>query len=116
MLAAGDASEADAAVRELRPDIEAWRIGLEKAFNNWSFRPEAQPASDLKRGLKIWVAALETRVAEIVDNLRGQVSEEEGQRFYQLLGSYRGVSEAALEYARASDSIDWGEWREEKFS
>ncbi len=36
--------------------------------------------------------------------------------FYRLLGGYRGVSDAALAYARAAGAIDWKQWQEEKFS
>jgi dipeptidyl aminopeptidase/acylaminoacyl peptidase len=45
----------------------------------------------------------------------GQVTEEEGESFYRVLGSYRGVSEAALAYAGAAADTDWTHWQEEKF-
>jgi uncharacterized membrane protein YccC len=34
----------------------------------------------------------------------------------QLLGSYRGVSEAAIAYTAVVGDVDWAQWREERFS
>jgi len=43
------------------------------------------------------------------------VSSQDGENFYRLLGAYRGLSEAMVEYAGASGVIDWAGWRQEKF-
>jgi len=32
-----------------------------------------------------------------------------------LLGSYRGLSEAAIGYAQLAEGIKWAQWREERF-
>jgi len=42
-------------------------------------------------------------------------SARDGESFYRLLGAHRGVSEALVNYARSTDTIDWAQWSEERF-
>ena len=44
----------------------------------------------------------------------GSVSPEEVDNMYPLLGAYRGVSEALLEFAQRAARIDWARLREER--
>ena len=46
----------------------------------------------------------------------GQLSDRDEENFYHLLGAYRGVSEALVDYAGSSGGIDWARWREERFA
>ena len=45
-----------------------------------------------------------------------EVSNDLGTNLYELLGALRSLSEAAIDYARRADDIDWAHWREERFS
>jgi hypothetical protein len=73
-------------------------------------------AEDRQNDLPQRFSALETRIEEAARQARGLVPEKEGERFYGLLGSYRGVSSAVSAYLRAAGRIDWSAWREERFS
>jgi hypothetical protein len=45
----------------------------------------------------------------------GELSDWEGENFYRLLGAYRGLSEALIEYANTAGGIGWEQWRESRF-
>lgn len=115
LLDSAEAPQAAAVVDELHDDIESWRGAIEASFGEWSTQPEARPGDGQREGLKAWVAGLETKIAEAAERARGNVTEEEGEAFYRLLGGYRGVSEAMAGYAGAARRVDWSEWREERF-
>jgi hypothetical protein len=44
-----------------------------------------------------------------------KVSDLTGENFYRLLGAYRGVSEALVNYVGSAGTIDWERWKEERF-
>ena len=59
---------------------------------------------------------LEARVEEVLNRATGaQFSEMDGEHFYGLLGAYRSVSEALVDYAGTASAIDWARWRESRF-
>ena len=60
--------------------------------------------------------SLESRIKKILDRIEdNQLSEIDKENFYRLLGAYRGVSDALLEYSGNAGLIDWTEWREARF-
>ena len=44
-----------------------------------------------------------------------ELSDRDGEDFYRLIGAYRGLSEALIEYAGSAEGIDWKRWRESRF-
>ena len=62
------------------------------------------------------LAALETRIEEAFAQLgEDEISEAEYENFFQRLGNYRGLAEAAGDFARAAAVMDWPRWRETRF-
>ena len=104
------------AVPVLRDDLAAWHAGLGGIFGRWARHPEADPVATLEQRLERQLAQLETRLGEVVNHGGRDLSADAGERFFRLLGGYRGVSEAALSYAGVAQSINWSQWREERFS
>ncbi len=45
----------------------------------------------------------------------GELSDQDKEHLYRLLGAYRSLSEAGLEYAKTAEGIDWRHWRESRF-
>ena len=45
----------------------------------------------------------------------GALDDGDRERLYRLLGAYRGLSEAGLNYATVAEGIPWGAWRESRF-
>ena len=101
---------------ELREDVKTWHAGIENIFGRWSRKPEAEPVGGLRQRLDTGLIRLEERIEAVVNRAGAEVSREEGENFFQVLGGYRGVSEAALAYAGAAQAINWSHWREERFS
>jgi uncharacterized membrane protein YccC len=116
LLDAGGAPQAESLVREMRDDARVWRAGIEKTFRHFSENAESESASDLQARLASLITSLEKRIDETVaQSGEKELSDEDGENFYRLLGGYRGVSEAAVAYAGVAGRIDWGQWREEMF-
>ncbi len=101
---------------ELREDVKTWQAGIENIFGTWARKPEAEPVTALKQRLETGLVRLEEQVEEVVNRAGGEVSREEVENFFRVLGGYRGISEAALAYAGAAQVIHWSHWREERFS
>ncbi len=74
------------------------------------------PADTLREGLAARLAQLERRIEETMNHAaEGELSDQENERFYRLLGAYRGLSEAGVEYAAMAEGIAWERWRESRF-
>ena len=59
---------------------------------------------------------LEARIEETLDKAtEEQLNDQDGENFYILLGVYRGLSEAVINYVGSAGGIDWTRWREERF-
>jgi len=103
-------------VQELLADIRAWRLRVQEAFQRLSKDPAI---GDTERSLAILgeiLENLEKRVEETLNKAaEGQLSTQDGENFYRLLGAYRGISEALVGYIVNADTIEWGRWREARF-
>ena len=98
--------------RQLQEDFRSWRTALEALFQRWAENPTAEPADDLRGRL----TKIETRIAQTFAAAgEGQVSDEAYENFYQLLGSYRDLSEAAVGYAQLAHGFKRAQWQEARF-
>jgi len=113
---AGDRGQAASLTRALGEDIQAWRTGMEETFMKWSRHPDADATVDLQGHLANWIDSLEARIEAVLaqTDTTGFSSEEE-QHFFRLLGGIRGVTAAAIGCAGIAGTIDWKQWREERF-
>jgi len=114
-----DHRQADLLVRELLDDVRAWRLLVEGQFRLWADNPAMAlgPSVELQARLEARLAKLETRVDETFRLTgEGELSAEDYENFYRLLGSLRGLSETAIAYVRLAEKFDWADWREERFS
>jgi hypothetical protein len=90
--------------RQLQEDFQSWRMALGELFQRWAEKPTVEPADDLQ----VRLTKFETRIAQTFAVAgEGQVSDEAYENFYRLLGSYRGLSEAAISYARLAHGFKW---------
>jgi hypothetical protein len=59
---------------------------------------------------------LEARIQETMNKAaEGELNDQDSENFYRLLGAYRGLSEATIEYASTAERIEWSRWRESRF-
>jgi uncharacterized membrane protein YccC len=116
LVEAGEAPQADLLVRELLDDVRAWRRVLQEGFRDAAEAPEIGPEGFLRERVATRLASLEKRTCEAMDQAgEGELTSENYESFYGLLGGYRGVSEAALSYVGVAGKVNWDQWRESRF-
>ena len=103
-------------LQELRADIKDWRGKVGETLQRLADELDAGDKETLSKRLATLVDHLEQRIEETLDRAsEKQLSEQDNENFYQLLGAYRGVSEALVEYVGSAHAIDWNRWQEERF-
>jgi uncharacterized membrane protein YccC len=112
LVEARGSSQVEQLGRQLQEDFRSWRTALEALFQRWAENLTAEPADDLQERL----TKIDTRLAQTFAAAgEGQVSDEAYENFYRLLGSYRGLSEAAVGYARLAHGFKRAQWEETRF-
>jgi len=102
-------AQADRLLRELHDDMQAWRVRLGQAFKRCSADPGAVSTEHLRHNLDKMLAHLEDRFTKVLNWVpEGELSAVDYGHTYRLLGSYRGVSEAAIAYTAVAGDIDFG--------
>ena len=112
-----DIPQAQFLVQELLEEFRAWRLGVQGFFQRLAEEPVIGGQDMLRTRLDGLVVHLESRIKDTLNKApEGQLSNREAENFYRLLGAYRGVSEALVEYGANAAGIDWTPWREERFA
>jgi ElaB/YqjD/DUF883 family membrane-anchored ribosome-binding protein len=116
LLEARAAHQSTALVQELRPDIRAWRTGVESILRSLAVEPASAEYEDLQSRLRATLTRLETRIEEALDRTNGQsLSAEESESMYRLLSAHRGVSESLVQLTQQAAALDWERLREARF-
>lgn len=113
-----DLDPPEKAVTELRDEMRDWRLRAVKSSRLWAQEPgrAADESGVLAERNLLGLQRLEQRMQAFVDGLaEGEVTREQCRNLYRLLGSYRGLSEAAANYARQAETINWRAWQEARF-
>jgi hypothetical protein len=101
---------------KLLSQVRAWRLGLQNIFCNLSQHPEAADFADFRTRLDAMMERLEEQIERAVgDEDQADLSTREDENSIRLLGAFRGVSEALVNFARRSGGIDWARLREARF-
>src|SRR5215469_9250593 len=101
---------------ELLSQVRAWRVGLQDIFRDLSRRPEAADFADFRSRLDALLARLEGQIEEAVAGTdQASISTRETENSFRLLGAFRGVSEALVNFAKQAGGIDWARLREARF-
>lgn len=91
-------------VRELSSQVRAWRVRLQEILRNLSEQPEAADFADFRAQLD---ANLERLGGQIDKAIAGadqtSLSTRESENSFRLLGAFRGVSEALVNFAQAGE-------------
>ena len=116
LLEARGNPQAEFLMQELLVDVRAWRIKVQQTFKGLSENPAVGEQKAFRTRLDQILEHLETRTEETLDKAaEGQISDQNGENFYRLLGAFRGVSEALVDYAGSAGAIGWARWREARF-
>lgn len=109
-------SQAESVVQELLKDMRAWRVEMQNIFQHLSKDPAMGESEIFCNKLTKIMDRLEGRINEMVNNSSTEeISSQDAKNFYRMLGAYRGVSVALINYVESTDVIDWSQWREERF-
>ena len=101
---------------DLSDDVRSWHLMVQKGFKRLSQDPAAGNKNKFQTGLSGVVAHLEAHLKLALDKPdKKRFSVRDCDNFYSLLGAYRGVCEALVDYAASAGAIDWAPWREERF-
>ena len=116
LLAARSRAQAESLEKGLVEDIRAWRMAVQRTFSRLAREPSAGDADVFRAKLGEILKHLEHQVATVLDSARDEkFSVENAENFYRLLGAFRGMSEALINYTGSTSRIDWKRWREEPF-
>ena len=118
LVEAGDYPQAELLQKRLLDDLRAWHQVIDARLQRRADDPTQyiEPSADVRKRLTDRLAGLEASIEEIFtrsDN--GELSTADYDSLYRLLGSYRGLSEAAIDYAQLADGINWAPWQEARF-
>ena len=118
LVEAGDYPQAELVQKRLLDDLRAWHQVIEARLQRRADDPTQyiEPSADVRKRLTDRLAGLEASIEEIFtrsDN--GELSTADYDSLYRLLGSYRGLSETAIDYAQLADGINWAPWLEARF-
>jgi uncharacterized membrane protein YccC len=109
------ASQAELVKKQLLEDLRDWRQVIEGRFQLRAEQTTVgiESGAEVRDRLAVRLAGLEARIGETLAQAgKGELSTEDLKNFYRLLGSYRGLSEAAIGYGQLADGINWAQWRE----
>jgi hypothetical protein len=102
-------------LRSLQGDIDDWRLAIERGSKLAAEHPDID-AAILRSQISARLRTLNTRIETLLnDAIDVEVDEADRHHFYQLLGAFRSVSQAAITYADQAGNIDWAQWQEERF-
>jgi hypothetical protein len=101
---------------ELLFQVRAWRVGLQDIFCNLSQHPETADFADFRSRLDAMMERFEELIEKAVaGDDQASTATRENENSIRLLGAFRGVSEALVNFARQSSGIDWPRLRETRF-
>jgi hypothetical protein len=102
--------------RELLSEVRAWRAGLQDILYTLSQHPEGADFVDFRSRLDTMLERLEGKIEKVLSGAdQASISTRENQNSFRLLGAFRGVSEALVNFARQASGIDWSRLREARF-
>ena len=103
--------------RELKPSASDWQMAVQITLSSLSDDPTSGNKEEFQSRLGGIMAKMEQRIQLVLDkSVDGQISVQDGENFYRLLGAYRSISAALITFASNTSPIDWSPWREERFA
>ena len=101
---------------EIQDYIRTWRHTFVELFARLSMKPDAEDDASLRSALDDMLERLEARIEETLNADESQAWRPDNEdNEYQLLGVYRGLSEALVAYARSARGVDWSNLAQNRF-
>jgi len=98
-------------------ELDKWRGGIETIFRNYKNNFDSSLSNRIRNALNQHISNLEDIInrheKEIADL---NISEQEKENLFRLVGSYQGLSHSLIAYASVAELINWKHWEEEVFA
>ena len=104
--------------KRLLDDLRAWHQVIDARLQRRAEDPTQfiEPIADVRERLAARLGGLEASIAEMfAQSGKGELKTADYKNLYRLLGSYRGLCEAAIGYAQLAEGIKWAQWQEARF-
>ena len=114
----GSHPQAELVRERLRDDLQSWHQVIAARLRRRADDPTQfiEPAADVRKRLAERLARLEASIeAAFAETGKDELSAADYSNLYRLLGSYRGLTEAAIGYAQLAEGVSWGPWHEPRF-
>ena len=118
LVEAGAHPQAELVRERLRDDLQSWHQVIAARLERRADDPTQfiEPSVDVRKRLAERLARLEASIEAIFDQPgKGELSAAEYKNLYRMLGSYRGLSEAAIDSAQLAEGVNWAPWHETRF-
>ena len=108
--------QADFLVQELVMDFRASRLTMQSTMERLISDPASVEGQAFRAEMADVIGQLESRVETALNaSAAEQITAEESENFYRLMGAFRGLSDALVTSSQSADGIDWKRWREARF-
>ena len=118
LVEAGSHPQAELVRERLGDDLQSWHQVIAARLQRRADDPTQfiEPSADVRKRLAERLARLEAGIQETFARTgKDALRAEDYSNLYRLLGSYRGLTEAAIGYAQLAEGIDWARWHETRF-
>ena len=118
LVDAHGSAQSELVEKRLLDDLRAWHQVIEARLQRRADDPTQviEPIADVRERLADRLTRLEASIEAIFAQTdKGGLSTADYKNLYRLLGSYRGLSEAAIGYAQLAEGVHWAPWREARF-
>ncbi len=103
--------------QETIEELAQWKKGIEGGFKSYSQDPGSLSSWQIEDALKKYTTAMETLINEHWDHIKLlDITTQEKENLFRLLGSYQGLSYSLISYATAAEQINWQRWEEARFA
>jgi len=115
LLKARNSPQASFLIDDLLTDLRDWRMHIQETFQG--LQKTIGSTAAIRDRLAGTLVHLEARIEEIVNKMtdEDEISDRDAEHFYRLLGSFRTLSEATIEYAKIAEGVNWSRLRETRF-
>ena len=102
--------------RNFCDELAEWRRSLLNQLQGWGQSGPSDSHNETTIQLQQRPGKSEMRIHKEIGSFQGERENDEFYaKTYELLGSYRGLSEAVSAFSKASSHLDWSRWREARF-
>ncbi|MDH3977770.1 MAG: FUSC family protein, partial [Gammaproteobacteria bacterium] len=117
LLALKDLPQSDYLAEELSAAIKEWRQVIQAGFGRLLVGESPGEAAQLSTKLDQRLEHLEQTLNVVMESTAAaSLTDADRDHAYRLLGGYRGLANAAINWLGCAEQVDWAQWREARFS